>query len=82
MIDAARLRELAADLTGRAIQLVRGKNGQAPIVPAGNVVGHALMIVIAIMTFLACLTIGAVSLVQSTAATWQSQISTEATIQI
>jgi cell division transport system permease protein len=40
------------------------------------------MIVIAIMTFLACLTIGAVSLVQSTAATWQSQISTEATIQI
>ncbi|WP_436119376.1 cell division protein FtsX [Phyllobacterium sp. LjRoot231] len=60
----------------------RAKSGQAPIVPAGNVVGHALMIVIAIMTFLACLTIGAVSLVQSTAATWQSQISTEATIQI
>ncbi|MBP0645411.1 hypothetical protein J8J17_26825, partial [Mycobacterium tuberculosis] len=29
-----------------------------------------------------CLTIGAVSLVQSTAATWQSQISTEATIKI
>ncbi|PRD53524.1 cell division protein FtsX [Phyllobacterium myrsinacearum] len=82
MIDAARLRELAADLTDRAIQLVRGRSGQAPIVPAGNVVGHALMIVIAIMTFLACLTIGAVSLVQSTAATWQSQISTEATIQI
>nr|WP_310069211.1 ABC transporter permease [Phyllobacterium sp. 1468] len=60
----------------------RAKSGQAPIVPAGNVVGHALMIVIAIMTFLACLTVGAVSLVQSTAATWQSQISTEATIQI
>jgi cell division transport system permease protein len=82
MIDAARLREQALVLLGKAIGLVRRNSGQAPIVPAGNVVGHALMIVIAIMTFLACLTIGAVSLVQSTAATWQSQISTEATIQI
>jgi cell division transport system permease protein len=82
MIDAARLKDMALDLVGRAVELVGGKSGQAPIVPAGNVVGHALMIVIAIMTFLACLTIGAVSLVQSTAATWQSQISTEATIQI
>ncbi|PSH69171.1 ABC transporter permease [Phyllobacterium brassicacearum] len=82
MIDADRLKEQALVLIDRAIGLVRGNSSQAPIVPAGNVVGHALMIVIAIMTFLACLTIGAVSLVQSTAATWQSQISTEATIQI
>lgn len=82
MTDAARLKDQALALMDRAMQLVRGTGGQAPIVPAGNVVGHALMIVIAIMTFLACLTIGAVSLVQSTAATWQSQISTEATIQI
>jgi cell division transport system permease protein len=82
MIDAAQLKDRALVLIDKAVQLVRGKSGQAPIVPAGNVVGHALMIVIAIMTFLACLTIGAVSLVQSTAATWQSQISTEATIQI
>ena len=78
MIDVAHLKEQGAKLVER----IRGRNGQAPIVPAGNVVGHALMIVIAIMTFLACLTVGAVSLVQSTAATWQSQISTEATIQI
>ncbi|MBB3148292.1 cell division transport system permease protein [Phyllobacterium trifolii] len=82
MIDAARIKYLALDLIGRAMERFQAKSGQAPIVPAGNVVGHALMIVIAIMTFLACLTIGAVSLVQSTAATWQSQISTEATIQI
>ncbi|MDR6631275.1 cell division transport system permease protein [Phyllobacterium sp. 1468] len=82
MIDAARIKYLALDLFGRAMERFRAKSGQAPIVPAGNVVGHALMIVIAIMTFLACLTVGAVSLVQSTAATWQSQISTEATIQI
>ena len=82
MIDAAQLKQQALVLIAKAVQIARGKSGQAPIVPAGNVVGHALMIVIAIMTFLACLTIGAVSLVQSTAATWQSQISTEATIQV
>ncbi|MEK1888794.1 MAG: ABC transporter permease [Phyllobacterium sp.] len=82
MIDADRLKEQATAVVAGLVERVHGKSGQAPIVPAGNVVGHALMIVIAIMTFLACLTIGAVSLVQSTAATWQSQISTEATIQI
>lgn len=54
----------------------------APIVPAGNVAGRALTFVIAIMTFLSCLTLGAVTLVRDTAAVWQSQISREATIQI
>jgi cell division transport system permease protein len=54
----------------------------APIVPEGNLAGSALMFVIAIMTFLASLTIGAVSIVRDTASTWQSQISREATIQI
>ncbi|MHC1547846.1 cell division protein FtsX [Phyllobacterium sp. K27] len=82
MIDAAILKDRATQLADRLWVRIRKGSGQAPIVPAGNVVGHALMIVIAIMTFLACLTVGAVSLVQTTAATWQSQISTEATIQI
>ena len=54
----------------------------ASIVPEGNLAGSALVFVIAIMTFLASLTVGAVSIVQDTAATWQSQISREATIQI
>jgi cell division transport system permease protein len=40
------------------------------------------MVVIAIMAFLACLTLGAVSMVRSTAASWESQISREITIQI
>ena len=35
----------------------------APIVPAGSVAGQALILVIAIMAFLACLTLGAVTLV-------------------
>ena len=34
-----------------------------PIVPPANVSGHALIAVIAIMTFLSCLTLGAVTLV-------------------
>ena len=46
------------------------------------VAGTALMIVIAIMTFLSSLTLGAVSLVRDTATAWESQIAREATIQI
>jgi cell division transport system permease protein len=53
-----------------------------PIVPAQTVSGNALVLVIAIMTFLSCLTLGAVTLVRDTASMWQSQISREATIQI
>nr|WP_246392690.1 ABC transporter permease [Aureimonas pseudogalii] len=52
------------------------------IVPPGNVAGRALLTVIAIMTFLASLTVGAVTLVSDTAATWQSQISREITVQV
>lgn len=54
----------------------------APIVPPQALAGNALVLVIAIMTFLSCLTLGAVTLVNDTAATWQTQISREATIQI
>ncbi len=54
----------------------------APILPPSNIQGNALMVVIAIMAFLACLTLGGVSMVRSTAASWESQISREITIQI
>lgn len=54
----------------------------AAILPPANIQGNALMVVIAIMAFLACLTLGAVSMVRTTAAGWQSQISREITIQI
>jgi cell division transport system permease protein len=53
-----------------------------PIVPPGNVAGRALMTVIAIMTFLASLTLGAVTLVADTASDWESQISREVTVQV
>ena len=52
------------------------------IVPERSVAGSALVLVIAIMTFLSCLTLGAVTLVREAAYTWQTQIAREATIQI
>jgi cell division transport system permease protein len=51
-------------------------------VPAQNIAGRALVVVIAIMTFLSCVTFGAVTLVRDTASVWENQISREATIQI
>lgn len=63
-------------------QQPRARRRTTPIVPSQNVAGRALVSVIAIMTFLSCLTLGAVTLVRDTANAWQSQISREATIQI
>ncbi len=55
---------------------------QQPIVPSQTVSGNALVLVIAIMSFLSCLTLGTVALIRDSASVWQSQISREATIQI
>ena len=60
----------------------RAQRRTAPIVPPQAVASNALVLVIAIMTFLSCLTLGAVTLVSDTATTWRTQISREATIQI
>ncbi len=57
------------------------RSGQS-IVPRETVAGTALVFVIAIMTFLACLTLGAVSMVNTSATKWQNDISREVTIQI
>jgi cell division transport system permease protein len=53
-----------------------------PIVPDRDIARTALTLVVAIMTFLSCLTLGAVTLVRDTSASWQTQIAREATIQI
>lgn len=55
---------------------------QTPIIPPQSVSRRALSWVITIMTFLACLTFGTMTLVQQTANGWRTQISREATIQI
>ncbi len=53
-----------------------------PIVPDNTIGGRALIAVIAIMTFLASLTTGAVILVHSAAGDWQSEVAREVTIQV
>ena len=60
----------------------RSPRKPTPIVPPSNVQTRALMAVVTIMAFLACLTLGAVSMVRATAASWQDGISREVTIQI
>lgn len=55
---------------------------EAAIVPNGTISGRALMAVVAIMTFLASLTTGAVMLVRATALDWQSEVAREVTIQV
>src|SRR5262245_28819443 len=54
----------------------------ASIVPADSISGRALLAVVAIMTFLAALTLGAVVLVRSAAGDWQSAVAREVTIQL
>ncbi|MCX5494589.1 ABC transporter permease [Kaistia dalseonensis] len=56
--------------------------GPGPIVPAQSIAGRSLTIVVAIMSFLACLTLGAVSLVRDASLDWQSDIVREITIQV
>lgn len=58
------------------------RRAPTPIVPKNSIAGHALVSVIAIMTFLAALTTGAVVLVLSSAAEWQSDVAREMTIQV
>jgi cell division transport system permease protein len=79
MNEITRLRKPNATARRRTPMHVRPT---APILPPSNIQGNALMVVIAIMAFLACLTLGAVTMVRATATGWQSEISREITIQI
>jgi cell division transport system permease protein len=54
----------------------------AAIVPRASISGRALVAVVAIMTFLASLTTGAVMLVRAAAGDWQSEVAREVTIQV
>ncbi|WP_210203400.1 ABC transporter permease [Breoghania corrubedonensis] len=66
----------------------QGKTGRpgirppAAIVPQQSVAGRALTLVVAIMAFLACLTVGGVTLVSDAAHDWQNDLVREVTIQI
>jgi cell division transport system permease protein len=77
MTETSKVEVLTAPVSKRP-----AAKSQVAIVPRGSIAGRALAVVVAIMTFLACLTLGAVLLVSESARAWQSQISREATIQI
>jgi cell division transport system permease protein len=55
---------------------------ETSIVPIDSIAGRALVAVIAIMTFLAALTVGAVVLIGAAASEWQSAVAREVTIQV
>src|SRR6516162_4542267 len=54
----------------------------APLIPGDSVAGRALVVVIAIMTFLACLTAGAALLVADASQAWRSDVLRDSTIQV
>ena len=81
MTDAAMTTEADHDAT--AAEMPGGPPpGTRSIVPRDTIAGRALIAVIAIMTFLAALTLGAVVLIRATATEWQSEVSREVTIQV
>ena len=53
-----------------------------PIVPGGSIAGRSLTAVVAIMTFLAAVTAGAVMMVVTSASDWQSAVGREVTMQV
>ena len=70
------------DLGHERPQVPARARNMSPIVPRASIAGRALVAVVAIMTFLASITTGAVLLVSASAAEWQSEVATEITIQV
>jgi cell division transport system permease protein len=60
----------------------RFQTRSAQIVPPSSIAGNALTVVIAIMTFLACLTAGAVYMVNRSAQAWVNDITSEITVEL
>jgi cell division transport system permease protein len=60
----------------------RAQSTGAPIVPAGSVTGRSLTLVVSIMCFLACLTAGAVYMINQSASAWMRDIASEVTLQV
>src|ERR1700741_5407859 len=71
-----------ADLGNERPQVPASARIMSPIVPRASISGRALVAVVAIMTFLASITTGAVLLVSASAAEWQSDVASEITIQV
>ncbi len=70
------------DLGRERPQVPARARNSSPIVPRASISGRALVAVVAIMTFLASITTGAVLLISASAAEWQSDVASEITIQV
>src|SRR5919107_5464808 len=70
------------DLGNERPQVPARARNRSPIVPRASISGRALVAVVAIMTFLASITTGAVLLVSASAAEWQSEVASEITMQV
>jgi cell division transport system permease protein len=71
---------LPARLTSMLPARYRARSSQ--IVPSASIAGNALTVVIAIMSFLACLTAGAVYMVNQSAQAWVNDITSEITVEL
>ena len=82
----ASAKEPATSLVGQIATGVEGRPGPPrspnPIVPPRSVARRTLLTLVAIMSFLACLSVAAVSVIASRAQAWQQEIADEVTIQI
>jgi cell division transport system permease protein len=75
------------DTPARKLAPQRGRKAKAeptntPVVPPDSVTGRSLTLVISIMCFLACLTAGAVYMINESANAWLKDIAAEVTVQI
>jgi cell division transport system permease protein len=75
------------DTPARKVAPSRGRKAKAeptttPVVPPDSVTGRSLTLVISIMCFLACLTAGAVYMINQSANAWLKDIASEVTAQI
>jgi cell division transport system permease protein len=75
-------RGVLVDLGQERPQIPPRARNMSPIVPRASIHGRALVAVVAIMTFLASMTTGAVLLVSASAAEWQSDVAREITVQV
>ncbi|MCF1505427.1 cell division protein FtsX [Afifella sp. H1R] len=75
----ANLRRPGVSVSSGPIEQPREEN---PIVPPRSVAGRALLVLVAIMSFLSCLSVASVSVVSDRARGWQRQIAAEVTIQV
>lgn len=75
------------DTPARKFAPARGRKPKAeptntPVVPPDSVTGRSLTLVISIMCFLACLTAGAVYMINESASAWLKDIASEVTAQV